>query len=585
MMDSFRQDMRGELERLKAAPEFARAPVLSRLLDFLVSESLAGRGGRLKAYQIAVDALGRGPDFDPQSDSYPRVQAGRLRKALDAFYAENGPADQAHPVRLSMPMGSYAIELIELASPDNAPCAAAGSPAPEVAVPEAPAYRAFPGLAREPLGWAMMIAMAILGAGLIWAIGGGSRAGVATMADGSPDAGYPMISIRIGEGQSDPDIANTFAYRLEMGLQRFGKLRVARSEPGLSDDAAGPSPEYELTIEPAPLDEERSLGLVLRQGPDKVAIWTAMVPVDAPDLQHRIDALASEIGRSNGEIAMHQLQGRMDDFSPGYACLLHADEYRRVGEPRLGEKVLRCIQRSLDLFPRDPEVLATASLIEIMRDKPVSPEQLETSASYARRALDYGKGLASANIAVARTAMFEDQCKRVAIYGDRALETNPLEPAYLSDYAGMMLSCGELERAEALYSESMELDRDATDAHWAGLIFIHTLRGDDAGALSLVEQSGADIANHAPLTLLAATVAYARSADLAKAEQYWRKLHHVLDLEPTVDPQQVILVAVTSKATARRVETELRRTGLALTWRETPPRSAHTAQPGARPLG
>ncbi|QLC25708.1 hypothetical protein HFP57_12225 [Parasphingopyxis algicola] len=77
------------------------------LLGFLVEKSLAGEGARLKAYAIAVDALGRDPDFDAQLNSYPRVQVGRLRKLLDEFYTENGAGAG---LRIRIPKGAYVVD-------------------------------------------------------------------------------------------------------------------------------------------------------------------------------------------------------------------------------------------------------------------------------------------------------------------------------------------------------------------------------------------------------------------------------------------------------------------------------------------
>lgn len=101
-----REDIRGELRRIFDASPFNRSPVMCRLLAFLVEQTMAGNGQRLKAYTIAVDALGREADFDAQSDSYPRVQVGRLRKLLDNFYRENGSLAR---LRLHIPKGAYEV--------------------------------------------------------------------------------------------------------------------------------------------------------------------------------------------------------------------------------------------------------------------------------------------------------------------------------------------------------------------------------------------------------------------------------------------------------------------------------------------
>jgi adenylate cyclase len=75
-----------------------------RLVQYLVTEEVEGRGDRVKAVSIAIDVLGRSADFDPQSDSIVRVEMGRVRQALDLYYATQGAND---PVRIKFEKGSY----------------------------------------------------------------------------------------------------------------------------------------------------------------------------------------------------------------------------------------------------------------------------------------------------------------------------------------------------------------------------------------------------------------------------------------------------------------------------------------------
>ncbi|UHC17447.1 hypothetical protein LRS73_06035 [Methylobacterium currus] len=92
------------LEILLRAPPFLRSPKLARFLRFVVEEELAGRGATVKAYTIATQALGRNPDFDPSLDPSVRVEAGRLRRALDDAYAQHAAGLE---VRITVPVGGY----------------------------------------------------------------------------------------------------------------------------------------------------------------------------------------------------------------------------------------------------------------------------------------------------------------------------------------------------------------------------------------------------------------------------------------------------------------------------------------------
>jgi tetratricopeptide (TPR) repeat protein len=101
---------REALVRVLGSEAFRRSPQLASFLTFVVEKTLVGRETEIKGYTIAVDALGRPADFDPQADPIVRVEAQRLRRALDRYYASNdGVVD---PVRIDIPNGSYIPDFI-----------------------------------------------------------------------------------------------------------------------------------------------------------------------------------------------------------------------------------------------------------------------------------------------------------------------------------------------------------------------------------------------------------------------------------------------------------------------------------------
>lgn len=96
--------VKAQLERLLSSSVFIAAPSLSQFLQFVVEETLAGRSRLIKAYTIATRAWGRERGFDPQADPIVRIQAGRLRRALKGYYADEGARD---PIRVEIPKGTY----------------------------------------------------------------------------------------------------------------------------------------------------------------------------------------------------------------------------------------------------------------------------------------------------------------------------------------------------------------------------------------------------------------------------------------------------------------------------------------------
>jgi hypothetical protein len=97
-------EVRAALDRIAVSDAFRVCPQLVAFLRYVVEATLRGGQHRIKGYTIAVEALGRGDDFDPQDDPIVRVEAMRLRRALNRYY-QNGGSDD--PVRIELPLGSY----------------------------------------------------------------------------------------------------------------------------------------------------------------------------------------------------------------------------------------------------------------------------------------------------------------------------------------------------------------------------------------------------------------------------------------------------------------------------------------------
>ncbi|MGL4239742.1 MAG: hypothetical protein ACRCTI_01385 [Beijerinckiaceae bacterium] len=95
---------RKELETVAADANLAVSDRQRRLLYFIGTEVIEGRGDRLKAYTIALNVLDRSQDFDPQTDSIVRVEMGRLRRALELYYALDA---RRSPIEITIPKGTY----------------------------------------------------------------------------------------------------------------------------------------------------------------------------------------------------------------------------------------------------------------------------------------------------------------------------------------------------------------------------------------------------------------------------------------------------------------------------------------------
>jgi tetratricopeptide (TPR) repeat protein len=101
--------IREELDRILKSGPFIQSRRRQRFLEYVVHETLAGRGERLKGYSIALEVFGRPDTFDPVADPIVRIEAGRLREKLRCYYETDGWND---PVRIALPLGTYRPRIV-----------------------------------------------------------------------------------------------------------------------------------------------------------------------------------------------------------------------------------------------------------------------------------------------------------------------------------------------------------------------------------------------------------------------------------------------------------------------------------------
>jgi adenylate cyclase len=117
--------IRTQTERILRSARFRGSEKQKGFLSFVVNEALAGRGSQLKGYTVALAVYGRKESFDPQVDPIVRVEAGRLRRALEHYYLTEG---KDIPIRIEIPKGGYVptFQAVRMSPP------AAETPAPEL---------------------------------------------------------------------------------------------------------------------------------------------------------------------------------------------------------------------------------------------------------------------------------------------------------------------------------------------------------------------------------------------------------------------------------------------------------------------
>jgi hypothetical protein len=147
-----RDQIHAQVEKLVSSHVLHGSESLCKLVRYLAKQSLDHPGVPVKEYQIATEVFGRPADFDPQSDSAIRVQAGRLRAKLSEYYVSEGAED---PVYVELPKGSY---VLNFQSRRNGKEHASEAPVSE------------PSIAPEPGSSRLVVALAVLSAVLAMAL-------------------------------------------------------------------------------------------------------------------------------------------------------------------------------------------------------------------------------------------------------------------------------------------------------------------------------------------------------------------------------------------------------------------------------
>jgi hypothetical protein len=111
--DSLQNDPRWNLaQRVVAGAHFARSPLLSKFLRFVVAESLKGRESEITEHQIGVQVFDRRPSYSTVEDNIVRNYARQLRKRLAEHFADEGSAET---MRIDIPLGGYVPVFVRVA--------------------------------------------------------------------------------------------------------------------------------------------------------------------------------------------------------------------------------------------------------------------------------------------------------------------------------------------------------------------------------------------------------------------------------------------------------------------------------------
>lgn len=537
------EEIRAQLDRVLASDIFRSAPQLTAFLSYVVEQALAGRAGELKGYNIAVEAFGRSADFDPQSDPIVRVEAGRLRKALNLYFAADGVRD---PVRIAIPVGAYV------------PCfTRPGFPEPEAAVLAAESAQPAPGAARSWRVWAYTAVALVLTAAIAlvawhWT-GTGPEPGIA-MSSGdtqaprpaaavAPDqpaspqpaepvaapASLPVIAVVIAGDIVDPavdDAARLFMRHLVDTMARFDDLLVVKT-PGTAlrpEEGA----DYVLSLNTSRAGDKVEGFVRLSAAKDGRVVWTTSgarsleAVSDGTELRELAQMVAIRLAQPFGIL---HADLRLATLPPGIACIYQALNVRRHMKADDHLAARNCLDT---LVARDPDfhpawshlaLLTADEYASGLNARPGSP--LDRALAAAITAVRLAPASARAHQALMEAQFLRGMTEEALKSGREALTRNPFDPDIMADLGARYVQLDRAAEGLPLLQRAAALSNGRPSWYDVFLYFAAYL----TGATKLADTQAALLkAEETPLALIARAVASAAGGDRVDLEAALRLL-------------------------------------------------------------
>jgi hypothetical protein len=569
-----------EMERIFESEEFSRSPVMRRLLRFLVNQTLAGNGEQLKAYGVAVDGLGRDPDFDAQTDSYPRVQVGRLRRMLDAYYTRAG---FGYGYRLTIPNGAYRVHLLEVPAwpkdhqqpVEKPPPPAHTEPSPEPAGQAAattPSAQSQIRGARRLTGIALILGLtlAIIAVALAYIQSSGRQLSRSGNQSGNRTAlshAPGMLLLATEQGVNSPaGLAPSVDQVLGDAVHRSWVVDVRSSEGAASGARArldSSRNAYRLqSVLAGPTGED--LYLTLWNNRTDERIWTDHIDLTGrqTSMEEAIRLPVANLIGSFGIIAARERQHYGGDVAPGYACLLKNAEFRMSLEPADMTAAHECIGRTLALDRSSPAILAASALLnyQLYLLEPEKPALKAMAQAEAKAALRLDPFSPDAQMASARIAFAEKRCSLGKALASRAIDLNPYEPEYPARTGMHLFACGDAGH-EYLLTLAREMNPQLPAFFSLPVIAAMGEHGRGKEALELAQGLPTANPKQMPFYAITMAVAYANGGDQARAAGIWRQLAASPENAGRT-PRQILNALLISPALSSTIGSTLVRAGI-----------------------
>lgn len=419
------------LKRVLDGRQMSRSPRARGFLAYVVTETLAGRGDALSERTIARRALQRGPGFDGRDDASVRVQATRVRKYLDDYYATEGDGD---PLRIRLPRGSY-VAVFERAEP----------PAVEA--------HTVPG-----------VVVAVLAA--------------------SGDDPAAIVARSLSEALVQHLVAHSH-------IRVVGPIDPPE-DAARSAAAAGVSTI--LTGLVTVRDGRLRLAVRLVAVDDASVLWTADPSVDLSDLagfeveEQWAREIAARVGDLSGPVIRREIEReRSARTAPELAARLAFYAYLDDGSVDSITEAVTRLDAALDSGSRTAPILAmraalaNTSSVYDFADREV---ELDRAEALAREALSRDSSNVHAHLVLSWPLLQRGQVDVAVQLAETAARLAPYQPFYLSTSGMALIACGEWARGAALIREAQRLQPALSGQTYSWLAMASLVQGNYERALA-----------------------------------------------------------------------------------------------------
>jgi len=461
-------EVRAQLERVVSSSRFTSAPGATRLLRFLVEETLSGRGEQLKEFTLATGVFGRDASFDPKLDPAIRVEASRLRQRLEHYYLTLGRND---PVLIDLPRGAYVPHFSRNADVLH--------------------------LQRD------------LDA---------TRASRTRDAAGVPLLRGPWLAVLPFEnlgGEADAVFAEGVTVEIMTALSRFREVHVIGRSTVLHHrderDAAAWHRELgvDFVVAGDALRDNHRLRIHARllDAPRGEVLWAEVFERDLATteiflVQDEIATrVAATVAQPRGALAapvLARIPQRPSGRLGSYECLLRFYDYSANRSPEAHARLRDAVQESLRLETRIASLWTVASFLatDTARfgynadgDRDAA---LDEALRAARRAIRLDRQDALGYHALFQAHFNRGDLRAFRRAADRALALNPNNSEILADYGTHLTMCDEWDLGMLLLRGALILNPEPPDWYWVPFFSWHFERREFDAALDMALRAQSD---------------------------------------------------------------------------------------------